>query len=438
VSGVRHIGADAGPGDPSTAKSAPGSADNVLAMSGERTIDGWQLRLKSCGRGRYLGAGVLALWLCGWTVGEVFVLAILISGAVSLLTGRPPGPGREPLELGPALMAGAFLALWLTMWTIGGVAALTELMRVLWGEDRITVAAGRLTVTWAGGPFRSARSFERDAIRGVGLVGREDRIALETSRKRVELSRLGTRAERIEGAKARRAELHVSEAATVGIPPAWEEVITPEGERALVSNLSVRRTQARVASAITMGLAVVTFLVARESIGRPDLMVGAAILFVFTLAIAAGTLWLARGRWEWRIGNGRLTLRKRFGARVSDVFEGRRLRLEMSTDSDGDASVILQAAAEEAPSPAPAAIQWRSRPPKNSRIVAQSTDDGSVRKLAAWFAQATGLELDDLTTPQAREAQIAELRALLEGSGRFGRWAAKLVDRLEERAKKAG
>ena len=408
-------------------------------MTEERTNEGWQLRLKSCGGGRYLSAGFLAVWLCGWAVGEAFVLWILITGAVALLTGRPPEPGREPLDLGPALMVGVFLALWLTMWTIGGIAALAELMRLLWGEDRIAVSAGRLTVTWARGPFRNGRAFERDVIRGVALVGRQDHLALETSRKRVELSRLGTRAERIEGARALRAELRLSDAATsVAIPQAWEEVITPEGDRALVPNLAVRRTQARVASAIAMGLAAVTFLVAREAIGRPDLMIGAAILFVFTMALAAGTLWLARGRWEWRIGHGRLTLRKRFGPNVRDVFEGRRLRLEISTDSDGDPSTILHALAEAAPSPAPATIQWRSLPPKHGRIVAQSAEDGSVRQLAAWLAQASGLELDDQTTPQARAVQLAELRAMLEGSGRLGRWAAKLVDRLEDRAKKAG
>jgi len=408
-------------------------------MAGERTNEGWQLRLKSCGRGRYVSAVFLAIWLCGWAVGEAFVLWILITGAMALLAGRPPEPGREPLELGPALMVGVFLILWLTMWTIGGIAALAELIRLLWGEDRITVSAGRLTVTWARGPFRNTKAFERDAIRGVALVGRQDRLVLETHRKRVELSNLGTRAERIEGAKTLQAELRISDAAaSVAIPQAWEEVITPEGERALVPNLSTRRTQARVATAIAMGLAAVTFMVARESIGRPDLILGAAILFVFTVAVAAGTLWLARGRWEWRIGHGRITLRKRFGSTVRDVFEGRHLQLETSTDSDGDSSLILYALADAAASASPAAVRWRSGPPKHSRIIAQSADDGSVRQLAAWLAQATGLELDDRTTPQAQAAQIAELRAMLEGSGGFGRWAAKLVDRLEDRAKRAG
>src|SRR5262245_21226584 len=145
-------------------------------MIGERTIEGWQLRLEPRGGGRYLTGAFLALWLCGWALGEFFALWLLITGAVALLTGRPPEPGREPLQVGPALMVGVFLVVWLTMWTFGGVLAITEMLRVLWGEDRITVSAGRLEVTWVRGPFRRTRRFERHAIGGITLVGREDRL----------------------------------------------------------------------------------------------------------------------------------------------------------------------------------------------------------------------------------------------------------------------
>jgi len=65
-------------------------------------------------------------------------------------------------------------------------------------------------------------------------------------------------------------------------------------------------------------------------------------------------------------------------------------------------------------------------------------DDSSVRELAAWLARATGLPLDDRTTPDARAAQLAELRTLLENSGRLGRWAGKLVDRLDASRRKTG
>src|SRR5262245_49677542 len=105
-------------------------------MIGERTNEGWELQLTSQGVGRYLSAAFLAFWLCIWAVGESVVLWIVVVGAIALLTGRPPEPGREPLELGPAVMAGAFFVVWLTMWTVGGIAAFLEEMRLLWGRDR--------------------------------------------------------------------------------------------------------------------------------------------------------------------------------------------------------------------------------------------------------------------------------------------------------------
>src|SRR5262249_27742451 len=130
-----------------------------------RTPEGWQLRLKSHGAGRYVTSVFLALWLCMWVMGEGFALWILVAGADALVTGRLFVRGGAPLGWGPAVMVGVFLIAWLALWTFGGIAALAELTRLLWGEDRITVASGRLTVTWSRGLYHTGRSFERDAIR---------------------------------------------------------------------------------------------------------------------------------------------------------------------------------------------------------------------------------------------------------------------------------
>jgi hypothetical protein len=410
-------------------------------MIGERTNEGWQLRLRSRGVGRYVGASFLAFWLCGWVAGEAFALWILIVGAIALLTGRPPEPGREPLDPGPAVMTGAFLLIWLTIWTFGGIAAIAELLRLLWGDDRITVSSGRLTVSWARGPFRRTREFERDAIRKISLVGRHDHLALETDRGSVELSRLGSRSERAEGAAALRAELAIAEAASataVALPQGWEEVITPEGERVLVTNRSTRRAQARFASVVAIAVAGLTMFLARESIRRWDLMIPAFILLVFTAGLAAGAVWLARGRYEWRIGSGGLTLRKRFGSNVKDVFEARRLVIDSSTDSDGDPWYELEAIGDGEQAPAPTAPRWSASKP-NTRSIARVMDEAaSIHQLAAWLSRETGLSLEDRTTPQAREQQLAELKVTLQSSGRLGQWALKLVERLGEREKKAG
>ena len=411
-------------------------------MGAERTIDGWQLRLRPHGMGRYVSGAFLACWLCGWAVGETLVLGLLVKGGWALLTGTPPDPGRELLQWGPAVMVGLFLLVWLTLWTFGGFAAGSELLRLLWGEDRITVASGRLTVTWLRGPFRSSRAFDRDAIRRIAVVGTAGRLSLGAGRERVVLSGLGTRAERDEAVAALRIELGLSPeaaAATAAIPQGWEEVITPEGERVLVTDTATRRTQARVASVVTLLFAAVTLVLGRESVHHRELLVPAFLVCAFTIALTTGTVWLARGRWEWKLGGQRLTLRRRYGSRVRDVFEARRLVLDRTLDSDGDPWIELLAQGDAQAVLEPATSPKRLRPSANRRrIVRVMDDDGSVRELGAWLARGTGLALEDRTTPQARAIELIELRAALASSGRFGQWLAKAIDRLAERKRSAG
>jgi len=81
--------------------------------------------------------------------------------------------------------------------------------------------------------------------------------------------------------------------------------------------------------------------------------------------------------------------------------------------------------------PAPA---WRPSRPPNSRSLARMMNDRDVvYDLATWLARESRLDLIDDTTPDARRIELAKLRAALEQTGRFGRWAAKLVDRAAER-----
>jgi hypothetical protein len=407
----------------------------------ERTSEGWELVLTPRGADRYATAGFLGFWLCGWAAGEAFALWFLIKGAIALLTGEPPDPGRDPIPWGPAVMVGLFLIVWLTLWTVGGIAAASEFVRLLWGRDRIVIASGRLRVTWSRWPFRAGREFERDTIRRILLVGRDDRLALESNRERVELSGLGTRNQRVEAAKAIRTELGIAEAPSTGtsVPSGWEVIITAEGERALVASLATRRAQARFMTVVTMVLATVTLLLGRKSVERLDLIVPALILLTFTIGAAAGATWLARVRWEWRIRSSHLTLRKRVGAVVNDVFEARRLVIDRDTDSDGDSWYALYAMADSEGPAVSKPVSWRQIPPKNSKTIARVMNDAStVHDLAAWLARETSLPLEDRTTSRAQEVQLAELRAALESSGRFGRWAARWVDRLDDKKKKAG
>jgi hypothetical protein len=411
-------------------------------MTGERTLPGWRISLRPHGCSRYVNGAFLAVWLCGWGAGEAFALWMLVRGAIALLTGNPPDPGREPLTLGLALAAGLFILFWLTLWTIGGIAAFAELFRLLWGEDCLEVAGGRLTVTRIRGPFRTKRSFERASIRRISVTGRGDRLVMESARDHIELSRLGTRDDRIRAAAALRVELAIPEESvpiSVALPKGWEDIITPDGVRVLVADRSVRQKQTRTALIVTLLLATLTFVVGRDSLQHTQRIASSMILLAFTLAAAAGTLWLARGRYEWRLEKNLLTLRKRYGMGVRSVFQGRQLVLEHSTDSDGDPWLELFALSEPDPpltvrKIGGATVTWRSARPKNRRSIARKMNDtGVLRDLGHWLARQTGLEFEDRTTPAARTQELAELRATLEQSGRFGRLAAKLVDRLGDK-----
>src|SRR5258705_1510082 len=111
------------------------------------------------------------------------------------------------------------------------------------------------------------------------------------------------------------------------VPKGWEEIVTPEGERAVVPDHSIRRIQARVAGVVAVGLAAASAAVVQESLRRRELWPFAAQLVLGTIGLSWATLCLWRGRMEWWIRSGRLTLRRRFGGTVRDQFEAVRLEV---------------------------------------------------------------------------------------------------------------
>jgi hypothetical protein len=259
----------------------------------------------------------------------------------------------------------------------------------------------------------------------------------------IELSTLGTREEREQAMLALRSALGLGNTPAheeVKLPEGWEEIITPEGERALVTSLSTRRKQAGVMAVVVMLLAALTMAAARGAMTEWPLWIPAAILFAATLGAGWGASWLARGRHEWRIGSGRIVMRRRYGATVRDVFEARRLELTTTSDSDGDRWFHLEAVGEEPagapPDRSPAAVLQALAPTRHRRRIAQAMHDPSLpRQLGAWLARVADMPLDDRSTPQAQAMELAELRAQLEASGKAGKWVAKLLDHVEVRRK---
>lgn len=398
------------------------------------------MRLKPSGVARFVSAAFLVFWLCGWAVGEGIALWVLAKGILALMNGTPFEEGRAPLELGPALAIGGFLLLWLSLWTLGGVAAIAHVLQLLWSEDRLIAHGGGLTVVRSRGPFRGRRELPRDMLRRIVLVPRCDALAAETTRERIELSRLGTHAEREETATALRSQLGLNEAAfeaeAVTLPKGWEEVITPEGERAVAVSAATRRAQSRVVGVLALLVATIAFSIFQQAARELAMLPMGIIATLGAAGLVWAAVWLARGRMEWRIGNGYVTLRRRFGSTSEDLFEARRLELVISTDSDGDEWIHLEGLKGSLETPALG--HWSQGHSKNRRRIASTMNEPTVpRLLGAWLARAANIPIEDRTSRENQEAEVKLSLDQLEKSGPLGRAAARFIGAAIDRGRKS-
>lgn len=398
---------------------------------GERTEAGLEFRLRPRGPGRFFSIAFLTVWLCGWAVGESFALWFLLRGAVAVATGQPSEVGREALPWGPALIGGVFLLLWLTLWTLGGILALRELLRALAGEDRVIVGGGELIHEGRLGPFRSRRVIAGTDITGVRISGRRGALVVDTTDTSREISRLGSREEREAAADLLRRELSI-EGRTQGpsLPAGWQEILTPEGTTVLVPDPVRRSKDARALGVVALVLATGSLLLFRAALAAPGLWPLTILGAVATAGLIWGTVWLAQGRIEWRIGSGRIVRQRRFRDQVREQFEATALELTSTSDSDGDEWISVEALAPEAVAMVASGAPRRFEQWKHRRCIHKTMgDDATPRRIALWLAERAGLPLADRTTAEARSAEIAALRAQLEASGRLGQVIARLIDR---------
>lgn len=145
---------------------------------------------------RWLPAGFLLFWLCGWAAGEFFACWALIA----MVFGNGFGGGFEWFAVG-------FLLFWLTFWTIGGVTAILALAALIRGPrpERIILAPELLSYD-AGTAFfhnpdenskRSFRSYwnarpQEFARAGLGTirlerVGERQRLSIDVGAERIEI-----------------------------------------------------------------------------------------------------------------------------------------------------------------------------------------------------------------------------------------------------------
>jgi hypothetical protein len=395
-------------------------------MQSEQTFEGWVVRLRPRGVGRWVDAAFLAVWLLFWTAGGVVAWWILLAGAWALLTGRPPGGEGEVPALPGALIGGAFLSVWLLFWTVGEWVVGRELLRCVAGEDRLLARPDGLRVWRRAGPFRVERFFTRDELRRVYALRGGGRLMAATARATHELSDLlrPEEAPRLIADLERELQLDRASAAREPVlAEGWTEVPLPEGGIALVRDPARRRVQARVAgAAAALALSVAGSLVGlaeRDGSGwvLPTLAGGVGLLAGW------GTLLLAWGRTEWRVERGRVVEQRRWRGRATERFVGTRLVLERSRDSDGDDRFTL-VLADDAGGPAAGVARAQRR---HRREIAGALHDETVpRQLGEWLAAKSGLRLTEWNTAGGTPvADVAQLRAALARTGRLGQWLAR-------------
>ncbi|MCW5548664.1 MAG: hypothetical protein KIT44_06840 [Opitutaceae bacterium] len=387
-------------------------------MKLEPTLAGLEARLTPHGAGRWGGVAFLSVWLCFWTVGEVLVGWLLLVGGWSLLTGAPPGPGREPLALGPSLFAGVFMLAWLLFWTFGGLMAWHEWFRLVWSGDRLLARSDGLEVVNRIGPFTRRRWLPRDTLRGFFRIEAHHLVQAETAGGVIELTRNGTPAEQTRLIAALTAELRLPDPALLPplLPDDWREVRSPEGDAVLVKNPAPRRTAARVMWLIALPLTWAALTLLREAWLNPNLGAAAAIL----AAVAGFALWgavrLTWARDEWRLEQNRLIRQKRFGQRRRETFAGAALRLTETTDSDGDPWFKLE---------------LRDSGDRVQSLHEIAHDPTIPRQLGRWLAARTGLPFEDRCTAGERARAKAEQDALLAEQRRlFREWIGDWVRSL--------
>jgi hypothetical protein len=396
-------------------------------MKIERTGTRLEARLAIRGIGRFFSAAFLAFWLAGWAAGEAFALWILAVGARSVLTGEPPGAGQKPMSPEMALGAGLFLLFWLALWTIGGIAAWRELLRLLFGRDRILAQPDCVEVEQSCGLFRRVKRLPREGIRRFYRMPGSAALCVETASGTTELTRLGTPAERAELEQTLNAEFHCAAQPehSSALPKDWCEVISLERDAVLVKDPAVRRKQARTMWIICAVLSMVPVYLISAARERLDF---GAVLFFFVLTAAAGwgATWLSFGRKEWRLAQSRLILQRRFGHNRKLRFEAASLELVEDNSGEGGPTYSLMAVAAGAPAPT---RTHNSR--KHRRTIHRESDDPTEpRNFGLWLSHRCQLPFADLTTAQAKAREWDALKEQLASSGRLGRVALRVIERL--------
>lgn len=342
---------------------------------------GHSVSLRPRGIGRFVGAAFLAAWLTGWVVGETiaigFLILLLRSVIASVAGTARPVPGGEWIAGGAAGFVLLFLLVWLTLWTIGGAAAIKELLRNLAGEDRVSVIPAGVELVRRAGPLRRVLTFERVRIRRVRLRHHDQAVVVDTVTGTEIVTTYGTPEERRGLLDWLRRHLVLPDADAgfnpVAAPPGWTVTIEDGTLRLSTPDPRTRRIRAMVVwmMAALLGLCWI-------AAARTGDFTGVLVVTALMLLVGAWAAWITWSRREWLVQHGRLTLHRRFASwERAQSFQGARLEVSASTDSDNDSRYELKV------------VDAHGR-----RTIASALhDEADIVDLGRWLAARTGFTL---------------------------------------------
>jgi hypothetical protein len=350
--------------------------------------------LRPRGWGRYFDSVFMIVWLAMWLVGEVVVAALTVGTVISLIAASLgiPLPAFFPKITDPGVASGFLLfgLIWLTLWTVGGIAVGTHLLRSLAGEDIVSLTPDALVIQRRAWIFHRTRTFARSDIRGVTTSTKGAALAIHTGTKGVEtVSTFGAPHER-EGLRAAlKAALVLPDAATVkrlhtqAPPPGWEAQ-RRDSELILMRPSRRTRRQQAIVMWIVTGLVSLGITASFASSFRSDGAIGfntvAWVMSGLCLLLAA---WITWGGSEWIVERGRLTHRRYFANWTRErVFDGARLELSQSADSDGDWHHALH-------------VSTLNEVGRKKKIASSLDAEWEMTWLGEWIAHQTGFPLEN-------------------------------------------
>ncbi len=328
--------------------SSPGNGIEVRYLP-----EGEEILLRPTGWARFFIIGFLAFWLCGWAVGEIFALAVVLAPILGdgfremfpeLRRFLPSKPSMAPW---PVFL---FVSIWLVFWTFGGISAFREMLRLLFGRDRFLLRPDGFSLTHAIGPFGKERVFRQGEVETIRITRRNSALVAVSRSKETVLTQGGELQDRewlrdkllsslALPLPSRDSHLAVSvPPGNLDLPKGWEAIPIPGGVAVGKTRSDQKKGVGCLFTVTLIFVAIAAALVQKSGTPAALLSGGGIMLLLLGLFLAALTVFVAFVRGEWHARPGSLEWVRMVAGKPQKriAFPSGSLIIEFSSDSDND------------------------------------------------------------------------------------------------------